>query len=292
MKDAQRRREESSLWEIAAWIAAMGVFAPVCLSFAYYCASFSQLSEAFLTFVFAALAVAVGYGLRPSKKPYFTGRSFASLATAYALFFAAAALKDTLWGAPLLLGGVAAALMSAGYAFFRGGGEKFVGAVGIGLYAYALLALLMPIFDMPLRYLSGMCSAEVLNAFGADAKLLFFKDAGKFLLLLGGRPFEVAAQCNGFGLMTSCAILSILLAVPDRNKSAGAKIALVLLCVFLAFIANIMRILCIVLTAGHISMQNYHAMHEAYGYLFFLAALGAVFAICRPRAPRGNPPRA
>lgn len=275
---------QSNVWEIAAWVVAMGIFAPICISFAYYCSSFAQLSEAFLTFAFSAAAVAIGYSLKPSGKPYFSGVSFAALAAAYALFFAAAALRNTYFGAPLLLGGVAAALMSVGYAFFRGKrGARFVGAVGAGLYAYALLALLMPVFDMPLRFLSGISSVEILNLFGADAKLAFFKDADKFILLFGGKTFEVAQQCNGFGLMVSCAILSILLSVPDLGRTALSKAAHVILCILLAYAANIFRILCIVLTSPHIADKNYHIMHESYGYLFFMLALIATWKICMPR---------
>ena len=149
--------------------------------------------------------------------------------------------------------------------------------------AYALLALLMPVFDMPLRFLSGISSVEILNLFGADAKLAFFKDADKFILLFGGKTFEVAQQCNGFGLMVSCAILSILLSVPDLGRTALSKAAHVILCILLAYAANIFRILCIVLTSPHIADKNYHIMHESYGYLFFMLALIATWKICMPR---------
>ena len=84
----------------------------------------------------------------------------------------------------------------------------------------------------------------------------------------------MAQECNGFGLLGGALMLTLMLSIYRR---VGVLNAIMLLAgsVVMAFIANILRIVIIVLLAPHV--PSYTVMHEAVGITVFYGALGLLF---------------
>ncbi len=91
------------------------------------------------------------------------------------------------------------------------------------------------------------------------------------ILRVNDYPFHVASECNGFGVILTSLLLSLLLAIYRRlnvfdlclNMLAG---------VIIGFIFNTLRIVIIVILAPSL-MEHYHLMHEIVGGLTYWACL-------------------
>ncbi|WP_309387336.1 exosortase/archaeosortase family protein [Cerasicoccus frondis] len=137
---------------------------------------------------------------------------------------------------------------------------------------FMFLALALPVLDWPMRALAGRGSMNLLQKLGVGAELQFANiPSPQLVLSVAGRPFIVAAECNGFGLLSASILLTILLAVYRKLKAVDFLLVLILATVT-AFIGNTLRILIIVLLAPHV--ENYLLMHEIVGLIFFYGALG------------------
>ncbi len=148
----------------------------------------------------------------------------------------------------------------------------------IAFTVFMLMALALPVLDWPLRTLAGRWSMNLFSwlGYGAHLQLVNLSPQGlpatpELVLMVAGRPFIVAAECNGFGLLSSSVLLTVLLAV-FRKLRAFDFFLVVVLAVVTAFIANTLRILVIILLAPHV--ENYLLMHEIVGLVFFYSALG------------------
>ncbi|WP_309396842.1 exosortase/archaeosortase family protein [Cerasicoccus maritimus] len=137
---------------------------------------------------------------------------------------------------------------------------------------FMFLALSLPILDWPLRALAGRGSMNLLAKLGVGAELQLVNIPSPELVLnVAGRPFIVAAECNGFGLLSASILLAILLAIYRKLNALDFSLVIILT-VVTAFIANTLRILVIVLLAPKV--ENYLLMHEIVGLIFFYSALG------------------
>lgn len=137
---------------------------------------------------------------------------------------------------------------------------------------FALLALLLPVLDWPLRALAGRWSLMLLGFLGQAGDLqLAWAPSPELILTTGERHFVVAAECNGFGLLAASLLVAVLLAV-FRKLGALDFFLVLLLAVGTAFLANALRILVIVLLAPQV--ESYLLMHEIVGLIFFYSALG------------------
>ncbi|GHB97554.1 archaeosortase/exosortase family protein [Cerasicoccus arenae] len=142
---------------------------------------------------------------------------------------------------------------------------------------FMLLALALPVLDWPMRALAGKWSMNLLGwlGYGANLQLLNLPTPvpgpPELVLSVAGRPFIVAAECNGFGLLSASLLVTILLAV-YRKLNMLDFILVFILAVGTAFIANTLRILIIILLAPKV--DNYLMMHEIVGLICFYSALG------------------
>ncbi|GAB4244443.1 MAG: hypothetical protein OHK005_09330 [Candidatus Methylacidiphilales bacterium] len=153
--------------------------------------------------------------------------------------------------------------------------------VALGIFGvfmgYTLLIILLPFLDWPLRLNAGQQTVWVLNLMGIHSSLLLMDPANPRLILLVGRhPFEVAAECNGFGLLAGTVLLALLLATFRRSVWMD-KLLLVAVAVVLGIAGNTLRILGIVFVAPYFPAGAYHAIHEVIGITFFWATLFAVW---------------
>lgn len=142
---------------------------------------------------------------------------------------------------------------------------------------FMILALALPILDWPMRALAGKWSMNLLSWLGQGAHLQLVNLSAdgqsiqpELVLTTAGRPFIVAAECNGFGLLSASLLLTILLAIYRKLRAFDFFLVMVLAIVS-AFIANTLRILVIVLLAPKV--DNYMLMHESIGLVFFYSAL-------------------
>lgn len=166
-------------------------------------------------------------------------------------------------------------------------GWGILGAFGV----FTTLAVLMPIFDWPLRAVAGQYAGMILGLLGKATELQLGQRGHEVFLLLrvDGFPFEVAAECNGFGVITASLLLSTLLAITHRLKLIDSALVVALAGVAaLAF--NLLRIVIIVWLAPMVGHANYHVMHEAVGLITYYGCLALVWWFIRGyRSARQSP---
>lgn len=194
-------------------------------------------------------------------------------------FFAAACLGAALAGIfhqPLFmlcgLGFLAGAVL-----LFVFGDPVFRPALGFGLAfsGFTFLSVLFPLADWPLRLLAGKTATWFFGLLGQPVQLGLAGDPPRLVLINGGRPFEVATECNGFGIISGCILLALLL-VFSRRLRVVDKLMVLALAPLLGLFSNAARIFFIVLLAPAAG-KNYHIMHEAVGIVLFFGTLAALW---------------
>jgi exosortase/archaeosortase family protein len=132
--------------------------------------------------------------------------------------------------------------------------------------------------DWPLRTIAGRWSAFGLNLIGQEAQLGLAADGSQPMLMLvsNGQPFHVAAECNGFGMLSSCLMMALTI-VLYRNLTLAGRLGRLLLALLLALFFNSMRIIAIVLIAPHIPAERYMLMHEIVGLITTYGGLGVLY---------------
>lgn len=136
------------------------------------------------------------------------------------------------------------------------------------------LAALLSELDWPLRTLAGQNAGWLLGLLGKEVSLAVVGTRAEPVLLMrvDGTPFNVAAECNGFGLLTASLMLATLLTLYRRVPWLD-KGLLILQAVLIGFVFNLLRIVIIVLLAPVVGRENYLLMHEAVGITLFYGAL-------------------
>ncbi len=183
---------------------------------------------------------------------------------------------------------VALGLLAGGVLLYVAGDNMLRTAAGLSV-AFSLLTVLAAVFplaDAPLRALAGLGAKGLLDAMGAKADLLLAGTPPKIYLLASGQIFEVATECNGFGLFSSSLLMATLLAFARRIGVAG-KIALLVAAPVLGLASNILRIVLIVLIAPKAGTANYQLVHESVGITLFLGTLAAVWLVAQAIPERG-----
>jgi exosortase/archaeosortase family protein len=261
------------------------VFLPLSLWLLRHTVGQEQLLHAFLVLGFAGALLLYRRGVALRPRWDFSPLAQYLLLAAYALLLATWWLRTPL---PLLIAyclALAAALL---WVF----GRARVRAVGslIGAFAvFVAAALLLPTFDWPLRALAGGWSATFLRLIGDATQLVLIKSTTGPLLILyvEGRPFEVAAECNGFGLLTSSVLMAVLL-VLYRPLELHRRIAALLLAAGAGFLFNVLRIVVIVKLAPLLADSHYMLMHEVVGTAATYACLILLWVLLAP--PSASPP--
>ena len=141
--------------------------------------------------------------------------------------------------------------------------------------AFMLLSILMEPLDWPLRTLAGKWSGAALEMIGKTVELGVYNPAAteppQLILLVNEHPFHVASECNGFGVILTSLLLSVLLTIYRRTNIVDTCLS-ILAGITLGFIFNTLRILIIVLLAPSM-MEHYHLMHEIVGTITYWACL-------------------
>jgi exosortase len=182
------------------------------------------------------------------------------------------------WTLPLVLLSFCfsfAGIMS--FLFGNTGVRPFMPALG-AFFVFGVLVGLFPRLDWPLRTMAAQYAGGLLQSMGVPVKLsLASGQPAALLLTVKGQVFEVATECNGFGLLTSSLIVAAILAVRSE-MTAPAKLGLLAVAVPIAIVGNFLRIVSICLVAPRTRLP-YGFVHETLGLLFYFLALGLIWKI-------------
>lgn len=259
--------------EIVAWICALVALSPAILWLSRGLVQSGQLREAMIIMVSALLVLAVEYGVKPHR-PRFSRSALAWLCGAYAMFFCAQFMG--VWGALAILAALSMAIVAAGLACFDK--PRYVYAAGGAFYAFTLLSFAIKLIDFPLRVWAGLLASKILSIFDKTSVILAGGGSSpQIAMQVDGNTYLVATECNGFGIISSCFILSVLMAIFLKGLPVWKRFLVPAAAVIFAYLANSMRIAAIIATATYFDKSRYDLIHEFWGYLFFALALISVW---------------
>lgn len=272
-------------WVLVACTAA--VFWPVTAWILQETAARQQIRQSLV--LLAAAAALVGW--RHHKELRLTSdlgnRTLGLLGLAFGFVAAARMLSWPL----LVLPGLGFGLAGSLQALFGSNGYRFFKPLVVGVVALSVIIIAFPLLDWPLRKLAGKEAARVLTACNITPKLSLAgtPEDPQLLLTVGKQVFHVATECNGFGLITSGALLALLAAGISQRPLMGTLLV-VPLAMVIGFAVNLLRILLISLNAPYFP-DHYHALHEIIGTLSLWLGLGVIGLIAWKAKPSVKPPR-
>ena len=171
--------------------------------------------------------------------------------------------------------------LAAGVRFVFGEGtQRLTHTVASTLFLFLLLSIYMEPMDWPLRSLAGQWSSHILDLLGQSTELSVAREGNAppmLILLVSEHPFHVASECNGFGVILTSLLLSLLLAI-HRSSSIPAAALNMLAGTIIGFTFNVMRIVIIVLLAPTL-MEYYHLMHEIVGGITYWSSLVIIWIL-------------
>jgi exosortase/archaeosortase family protein len=204
------------------------------------------------------------------------GAGIASLSLVYGL--PGLAIPLALLSFCLSFAGVSAFLFSAA-------GVRAMLPAMAGILVLGILTTVVPTLDWPLRSIAAKGSAALLGKLGMNVNVaLHVGRPPQLLLAVQGRMFVVAAECNGFGLLTSSILAAAILAFHYRLRWLD-KLLLVGITVPLAILSNTLRIVGICLAATHLPLP-YMLVHEGIGVVSYAVTLWGLWWLAHRRATR------
>jgi exosortase len=211
---------------------------------------------------------------------------------AMGFFYLWLAGRSRFWLLPLVLLSFCFAFAGVmSFLFGKEGASWFMPALG-AFFVFGVLVGLFPKLDWPLRTIAARYAGGLLASMGVPVKLaLAAGEPAKLLLTVKGHVFEVATECNGFGLLMSSLIVATILGFQYRMPGLS-KLGLLALAVPIAIVFNFIRIVSICLVAPRTPLP-YGLVHESLGLLFYFAGLGLIWKIADWHATgKRNPPAA
>jgi exosortase/archaeosortase family protein len=150
---------------------------------------------------------------------------------------------------------------------------RLVAALVGALAGFVALSWLMEPLDWPLRMVAGMTSQFFFDWIGSDVQLgvIGSAEGPRLILAVSKQLFEVAPECNGFGVITSSLLLTTLVGIYSGLRATGLLLWL-LIALAIGLFANWLRIAIIVTLAPHM-MPHYDLMHEIVGGITYWASL-------------------
>jgi exosortase/archaeosortase family protein len=164
------------------------------------------------------------------------------------------------------------------FCFGRQGALAFYPALA-GFGAMVALLVLVPQLDEGLRLLAGRVSAGILPNLGIRADMVVEADPFQVILVAekGAGVFNVATECNGFGILLSSVVLALVVALRRRVSLVGVILKVgAAAAIGLAF--NVVRIVAIT-TATLRTEFGYGLIHEGLGTVIYLLALATVYVV-------------
>lgn len=280
------RGDRRLAWALVAATAA--VFWPVTRWMVAETAARDQIRQAFILLAAAAGLIAWLHRDALRIRGDLCNRTLLLIGGAFALVGAASLTGWSL----LVLPGFALALAGCLQALFGAGGYRFFRPLVAGVAVFLVIILAFPLLDWPLRQLAGVGAAKVLQALHLAPQLTLqgTAEAPQLILSVAEGHFLVATECNGFGIITSGALLAIL-AGGIAGRRWWTIAALAPAAMLVGFATNVLRILVISTTARYFP-GHYDALHEIAGTLALWGGLGLVAWLAwRPARGTAGPAR-
>lgn len=169
----------------------------------------------------------------------------------------------------------------------RGAGAFYPALAGFG--AIVVMLVLVPQADAWLRIFAGRFSAWLLPLLGIRIELFIQQVPFQVFLVAerGAGVFNVATECNGFGILMSSVVLSLIITLKRQRPVWGVAV-LLLASVGIGLCFNMVRIVAIALAALRTDLR-YPVIHEGVGTAVYLLALLMVWAINYRFSPRQRP---
>ncbi|MFL2848050.1 MAG: archaeosortase/exosortase family protein [Coraliomargaritaceae bacterium] len=142
---------------------------------------------------------------------------------------------------------------------------------------FLFLSLFMIQVDWPLRALAAEWSVFLIELLGQSVDFFIAnQDQGPnqssigLIIQYNGKNFNVASECNGFGIILNCALIGLLLSVCKRHNFFNS-ITNIMAALFIGFTFNVLRIISIILIAPFL-FQYYDFIHELLGTIYYWGA--------------------
>ena len=262
----------------------LAAYGPMAYSVIVLSSRTTQAVNAFVLLGMAAIEAAAS--ARREAPAHFSVTSHGILLFSASCLALIAGSATNLW--PLAVLGLClnlAALLSFG--FGPAGVRRFYPAL-TGLGCAIILMTFVPHYDRVLRLVAADGSAWLLNLAGYHTQVALRAEPFGATLVVerGVSLFDVATECNGFGIILSSVVLAVILAWRAACPWwFRALLAMASVGVGLAF--NVLRIVAISLVSMN-TMIKYSLIHEGLGTLIYTAALWAVWGLVRlgRRGPR------
>lgn len=243
-----------------------------------------QLLHAFLVFLLTGglLVFERRIGLKPVCR--FSDTALNLLVASYVILGLAIVTRQNL----AVLAALSLSLASF-MVFFLGDGRKRLVFSSVAAFAvFTGFAVMLPVMDWPLRSIAGQAAAHGLGLFGHEVQLGLVKasEAPMLLLVHRGKPFDVAAECNGFGMLTSSLLMATII-VLYRRLTLARRLGLFAAAVILGVAFNAIRIIIIVLLAPYVAEDRYMLMHEIVGITVTYGGLALIYFLLMPRRESG-----
>ena len=262
-------------------------FWPITRWFADTAQAQSRILHAFIVIVFATgflirfsrVKISAAFTLNPKAR--------VTLIAAYALLFIG--YINQLWvlkfpnlSAPffLLLSTIvnisAYCLAIASVSFFLFGKylDRIIYTISGTFCVFLLFSTLLEPLDWPLRGITGQWSAALLGLAKQNVALQFQQTGdgiSHLLLIVNGQTYHVATECNGFGVILTSILISVMLVI-FRKRSYFDCILNIMTGAIVGFAFNIFRIISIVMVAP-LMMNHYHLIHEVIGGIAYWSCL-------------------
>lgn len=158
-----------------------------------------------------------------------------------------------------------------------------------GLGTAVAMLVFVPQWDESLRIVVAHGSSWLLSLVDIQTDVVVRSSPFQIVLVAekGVGVFDVATECNGFGIILSSVVLTVILALRRRLRW-GVMAGLTLLAFALGFVFNGVRIAVIVMTTLR-SDLDYGLIHEGLGTGVYILALTAVCGAIRWGAVRTRP---
>lgn len=262
------------------------VFLPLLIWLTRHTAAHEQLFHAFIVYLFTGFLLVIQKRIPLAAQWDFSNRVQLLLLAGYALLTIAILLKLAVLSLPAMGLALAAFLLW----LLGPAQQRFVLSTSMAFLAFLILAIYLPVLDWPLRSIAGKWSAALLSLIGTDARLGLYQGSNEPMLLLlhGGRPFHVAAECNGFGLLTSSLLMATLI-ILYRQLSWPDRLLFLVAAVVLGFVFNTIRIVIIILLAPRIPDASYLLMHEIVGLVATYGGLALLYLLLMPANTSSEP---
>ncbi len=256
------------------------VFMPVINWLLNQTVAHDQLLHAFIVLIFTGALIIYERGIKLSWHGKLDGWSQNLLVASFALLVIAVFTHNSL----IILMSLSLSIGSFLWFLLGAAHKRFILSGLVAFSLFAAIALFQPVLDWPLRAIAGKWAATGLSLVGqsTDLRVLLSGEAPRLILFNNDQTFHVAAECNGFGMLSSCMLMTTFI-ILFRRMRAWVRIGIFIASILYGLACNMLRITIIVLLAPRIPYGRYDLMHETIGIVVTYGGLLLLYLAVMPR---------